>query len=117
MSQERTLCMHFSVVFCIIRRIDRRTESPGAWGAAARRQGECPCRSTAPMGKRRVPIAVLFGALDTNGDGWLSYEEAKVALTGAVPLASYRETFDLYDADDCTRYLRVPSRPAPGEYF
>lgn len=52
------------------------------------------------MGKRRVPIAVLFGALDTNGDGWLSYEEAKVALTGAVPLASYRETFDLYDADD-----------------
>ena len=41
------------------------------------------------MGKRRVPIAVLFGALDTNGDGWLSYEEAKVALTGAVPLASY----------------------------
>ena len=46
-----------------------------------------------------VKIKDLFARLDTNGDGVLSFDEAKACLAGNVPLPSHRAVFDKYDAD------------------
>ena len=85
----------------LVHRSCRRADGVRGWRVvdldAARR------RRAASSGDGRLPAAAA------------APDAARPAQPSITPAA--RRTVDLYDADDCTRYLRVPSRPAPGEYF
>ena len=46
-----------------------------------------------------VTVKLIFDTLDANGDGALTFEEAKAALAGSTPVEQHKAVFEAFDAD------------------